>query len=43
MTRLRSAMHLDTDFTFVDRDCVTIYPEIVDSILVARKREKTTT
>jgi len=32
MPRLRSAMHLDTVFTFVDRDCVTIYPEIVDSI-----------
>jgi arginine deiminase len=32
MPRLRSAMHLDTVFTFVDRDCVTIYPEIVDTI-----------
>jgi arginine deiminase len=32
MPRLRSAMHLDTIFTFADRDCVTIFPEIVDSI-----------
>jgi arginine deiminase len=32
MPRLRSAMHLDTVFTFADRDVVTIYPHIVDSI-----------
>ncbi len=32
MPKLRAAMHLDTVFTFADRDCVTIYPEIVDSI-----------
>lgn len=32
MPRLRSAMHLDTVFTFVDRDAVTLYPRIVDSI-----------
>jgi arginine deiminase len=32
MPRLRAAMHLDTIFTFADRDCVTIYPGIVDSI-----------
>ena len=32
MPKLRSAMHLDTVFTFADRDCVTIYPDIVDSI-----------
>ena len=25
-------MHLDTVFTFADRDVVTIYPEIVDSM-----------
>jgi arginine deiminase len=25
-------MHLDTVFTFADRDCVTIYPEIVHNI-----------
>jgi arginine deiminase len=32
MPKLRSAMHLDTVFTFADRDCATIYPEIVDGI-----------
>ena len=32
MPRLRSAMHLDTVFTFADRDLVTVYPRIVDSI-----------
>jgi arginine deiminase len=32
MPKLRSAMHLDTVFTFADRDCATIYPEIVNSI-----------
>ncbi|HEX6525809.1 MAG TPA: arginine deiminase [Streptosporangiaceae bacterium] len=32
MPKLRAAMHLDTVFTFADRDCVTIYPEIVDNI-----------
>ncbi|GAS87108.1 arginine deiminase [Mycolicibacterium brisbanense] len=32
MPKLRSAMHLDTVFTFADRDVVTIYPEIVDAI-----------
>ena len=32
MPKLRAAMHLDTVFTFADRDVVTIYPEIVDSI-----------
>jgi arginine deiminase len=32
MPRLRSAMHLDTVFTFADRDCVTTYPGIVDGI-----------
>ncbi|MDF3339268.1 arginine deiminase [Mycolicibacterium septicum] len=32
MPKLRSAMHLDTVFTFADRDVVTVYPEIVDSI-----------
>ena len=25
-------MHLDTVFTFADRDCATAYPEIVDTI-----------
>ncbi|MER5612363.1 arginine deiminase [Streptomyces sp. NPDC002215] len=32
MPRLRSAMHLDTVFTFADRDIVTLYPAIVDAI-----------
>jgi arginine deiminase len=32
MPKLRAAMHLDTVFTFADRDCVTIYPAIVDGI-----------
>lgn len=32
MPRLRSAMHLDTVFTFCDRDVVTLYPEIINQI-----------
>jgi len=32
MPRLRAAMHLDTVFTFADRDLVTLHPTIVDSI-----------
>ncbi|MFF4407481.1 arginine deiminase [Streptomyces sp. NPDC001404] len=32
MPKLRSAMHLDTVFTFADRDIVTLYPTITDSI-----------
>jgi arginine deiminase len=32
MPRLRAAMHLDTVFTFADRDVVTVFPDIVDSI-----------
>jgi arginine deiminase len=32
MPKLRSAMHLDTIFTFADRDCVTTFPDIVDGI-----------
>jgi arginine deiminase len=32
MPKLRSAMHLDTVFTFVDRDTVTLYPHIVDNV-----------
>jgi arginine deiminase len=32
MPKLRSAMHLDTVFTFADRDVVTVYPAIVSSI-----------
>ncbi|MBZ9935520.1 arginine deiminase [Mesorhizobium sp. BR1-1-16] len=32
MPKLRAAMHLDTVFTFADRDCVLSYPDIVDGI-----------
>lgn len=32
MPKLRAAMHLDTVFTFADRDLVTLYPAIVDGI-----------
>ncbi len=32
MPKLRSAMHLDTVFTFADRDVVTVYPAIVSAI-----------
>lgn len=32
MPKLRAAMHLDTVFTFCDRDVVTLYPAIVDQI-----------
>ncbi|QNN56451.1 arginine deiminase [Diaphorobacter ruginosibacter] len=32
MPRLRAAMHLDTVFTFADRDCVLVYPDIVNGI-----------
>ncbi|MCP2328893.1 arginine deiminase [Hamadaea flava] len=32
MPKLRAAMHLDTVFTFADRDVVTLYRKIVESI-----------
>src|SRR5262249_57143968 len=32
MPKLRAAMHLDTVFTFADRDCVLLYPDIVNNI-----------
>ncbi|MGW3495348.1 arginine deiminase [Streptomyces sp. NPDC001020] len=32
MPKLRSAMHLDTVFTFADRDLVTLYPAIMDGV-----------
>jgi arginine deiminase len=32
MTRDRAHMHLDTVFTFLDRDCVTMFPKVVESI-----------
>ncbi|MEU7315430.1 arginine deiminase [Streptomyces sp. NPDC007083] len=32
MPKLRAAMHLDTVFTFADRDLVTLYPAIMDGV-----------
>jgi len=32
MPRLRAAMHLDTVFTFVDRDVATLYPKIMNAV-----------
>ncbi|MGV9825162.1 arginine deiminase [Gordonia sp. NPDC003429] len=32
MPKLRSAMHLDTVFTFADRDLVSVYPAIIDAV-----------
>ena len=32
MPKLRAAMHLDTVFTFADRDIVTLYPKIMDDV-----------
>ncbi|MGW6058622.1 arginine deiminase [Streptomyces sp. NPDC055189] len=32
MPKLRAAMHLDTVFTFADRDIVTLYPKIMDAV-----------
>jgi len=32
MPKLRAAMHLDTVFTFADRDCATAFPGIVDGM-----------
>ena len=32
MPRLRAAMHLDTVFTFCDRDVVTLYPHIMNQV-----------
>jgi len=33
MTKDRAHMHLDTVFTFLDRDAVTVYPKVVDQIV----------
>ena len=33
MTRDRAHMHLDTVFTFLDHDAVTVYPRVVDAIV----------
>lgn len=32
MPKLRAAMHLDTVFTFADRDCVLLYPDIMNRV-----------
>jgi hypothetical protein len=32
MPKLRAAMHLDTVFTFADRDVVTLYPTIMEAV-----------
>jgi arginine deiminase len=32
MPKLRAVMHLDTVFTFADRDVVTLYPDIMDAV-----------
>jgi arginine deiminase len=32
LPKSRAAMHLDTVFTFCDRDLVTLYPDVVDGI-----------
>ena len=32
LPKRRAAMHLDTVFTFADRDCVLVYPDIVDGV-----------
>src|SRR5215510_14943085 len=32
MPKIRAAMHLDTVFTFADRDCVLVYPDIANRI-----------
>jgi arginine deiminase len=32
MPKLRAAMHLDTVFTFADRDCVLVYPDIMNAV-----------
>ncbi|MBN3752219.1 arginine deiminase [Paraburkholderia sp. Tr-20389] len=33
LPKSRAAMHLDTVFTFCDRDLVTVFPEVVDEIV----------
>jgi arginine deiminase len=45
MPKLRAAMHLDTVFTFADRDVATVFAEIVDGIqtFTLRPHEKQTT
>ena len=40
LPKLRSAMHLDTVFTFADRDIVTLYPQIMDAVHTFSLRPK---
>jgi arginine deiminase len=42
MPKLRAAMHRDTVFAFADRDCVLIYPDIVNTILAFSYRPAAT-
>ena len=42
MPELRAAMHLDTVFTFADRDCVLLYPDIVYGITRATRTGRAT-
>ncbi len=32
LPKRRASMHLDTVFTFADRDCVLVYPDVVDGV-----------
>ncbi len=32
LPKRRASMHLDTVFTFADRDCVLVYPDIIDGV-----------
>jgi arginine deiminase len=42
MPKLRAAMHLDTVFTFADRDIVTLFPNIMDAVHTFSLRPGTT-
>ena len=41
MPKLRAAMHLDTVFTFADRDIVTLYPRIMDAVHTFTRSRRT--
>ena len=41
MTRDRAHMHLDTVFTFLDRDAVTMFPKVVNSITAYSSARRT--
>ncbi len=42
MPKLRAAMHLDTVFTFADKDIVTLFPNIMDAVHTFSLRPGTT-